>query len=139
PPEMLRSIGDVLRRHRDVLVLSDDIYAPLNYTGKSHVTLAAECPDLADRIVTISGVSKSHPMPGFGIALAARSGWPSTATATLVARFGHDAALVLHLLDHGVAVVPASAFGGQDVFRISFAADDEQLAEAVRRIAKAVA
>jgi aspartate aminotransferase len=208
PPEMLRSIGDVLRRHPDVLVLSDDIYAPLNYTGKSHVTLAAECPELADRILTISGVSKSHAMTGFRIGLAAGPEWlikameklqshssgnpcsisqaaavaalegpqeflaewrdrfrtrrdavvgainaiPGLSTpvpegafyclvdaAPLMARFGDDAALVLHLLDHGVAVVPASAFGGQDGFRISFAADDEQLAEAVRRIAKAVA
>ena len=56
----------------------------------------------------------------------------------LMARFGDDAALVLHLLDHGVAVVPASAFGGQDGFRISFAADETKLDEAVRRIAKAL-
>jgi aspartate aminotransferase len=59
--------------------------------------------------------------------------------APLMARFGDDAALALHLLDHGVAIVPASAFGGQDGFRISFAADDALLAEAVRRIAVAVA
>ena len=56
-----------------------------------------------------------------------------------IARFGSDQALCLHLLDHGVAVVPASAFGGNDGFRISFAAADAALAEAVRRIAKALA
>jgi aspartate aminotransferase len=207
PPEMLRSIGDVLRRHPEVLVLSDDIYAPLLYTGKSHVTLAAECPDLADRIITISGLSKSHAMTGFRIGLAAGPEWlikameklqshssgnpcsisqaaavaalegpqefladwrdrfrirrdhvvaainaiPGLSTPTpdgafycmvdaapLMARFGDDAALVLHLLDHGVAVVPASAFGGSAGFRISFAADGDKLAEAVRRIAKAL-
>jgi len=208
PPEMLRSIGDVLRRHPQVMVLSDDIYAPLIYTGKSHVTLATECPDLADRILTISGVSKSHAMTGFRIGLAAGPEWlikameklqshssgnpcsisqaaavaalegpqeflaewrdrfrarrdqvvsginviPGLSAPTpdgafycmvdaqaLMPRFGDDAALALHLLDHGVAVVPASAFGGSAGFRISFAADDEKLAEAVRRIAKAVA
>jgi aspartate aminotransferase len=208
PPEVLREIGDVLRRHSHVMVLSDDIYAPLLYAGTGHVTLAAECPDLADRILTISGVSKSHAMTGFRIGLAAGPEWlirametlqshssgnpssisqaaavaalegpqeflatwrdrfrtrrdqvvaginaiPGLSTPTpsgafycmvdaspLMARFGDDAALVLHLLDHGVAVVPASAFGGQDGFRISFAADDAKLAEAVRRIAGAVA
>jgi len=207
PPEMLRSIGDVLRRHPQVMVLSDDIYAPLLYTGRSHVTLATECPDLADRILTVSGVSKSHAMTGFRIGLAAGPQWlikameklqshssgnpcsisqaaavaalegpqeflaewrdrfrirrdsvvaainaiPGLSTPTpdgafycmvdavpLMPRFGDDAALVLHLLDHGVAVVPASAFGGQDGFRISFAADDDKLAEAVRRIEKAL-
>ena len=45
----------------------------------------------------------------------------------------------LHLLESGVAVVPATAFGGRDGFRISFAADDAKLTEAVRRIAAAVA
>ena len=40
--------------------------------------------------------------------------------APLMSRFGDDAALAMHLLDHGVAVVQASAFGGRDGFRISF-------------------
>ena len=57
----------------------------------------------------------------------------------LMDRFGDDAALALHLLDYGVAIVPASAFGGRDGFRISFAADEAKLEEAVRRIAAAVA
>ena len=39
----------------------------------------------------------------------------------------------------GVAVVAASAFGGKDGFRISFAADDAVLEEAVARIARALA
>ena len=61
------------------------------------------------------------------------------ATGPLMARFGDDEALCLHLLDHGVAVVAASAFGGKDGFRISFAADAARLTEALSRIAKAVA
>ena len=58
--------------------------------------------------------------------------------APLMERFGDDMKLALHLLDNGVAVVPASAFGGRDGFRISFAADDARLEEACRRIARAV-
>jgi aspartate aminotransferase len=56
-----------------------------------------------------------------------------------MARFGDDQALCLHLLDHGVAVVPASAFGGKDGFRISFAAAESVLDEAMARIARALA
>ena len=59
--------------------------------------------------------------------------------APLMSRFGDDGALAMHLLDHGVAVVQASAFGGRDGFRISFAADEAKLEEALRRIAAAVA
>ena len=54
-------------------------------------------------------------------------------------RFGEDTALALHLLEHGVAVVAASAFGGRDGFRISFAADEAVLQEALRRIEGALA
>src|SRR3546814_5296649 len=68
---MLRGIGEVLRHHPRVMILSDDIYAPLNYTGQPHATLANLCPDLADRILTVSGVSKSHAMTGFRIGVAA--------------------------------------------------------------------
>lgn len=207
PPDMLRGIGEVLRHHPRVMILSDDIYAPLNYTGQPHATLANLCPDLADRILTVSGVSKSHAMTGFRIGVAAGPEWlikameklqshssgnpcsisqaaaaaafegpqdflddwrerfrarrdqvvaainaiPGLSTPTpdgafycmvdaapLMERFGDDMKLALHLLDHGVAIVPASAFGGRDGFRISFAADEAKLEEACRRIARAV-
>lgn len=208
PREMLLSLGEVLRRHPQVMVLSDDIYAPLNYSGESHQSLAALCPDLAGRILTVSGVSKSHAMTGFRIGVATgpkrlieamgrlqshSSGNPcsiSQAAAAaafegpqdflgewrerfrtrrdmvvaaingieglscpspdgafycfvdaqpLMPRFGDDERLALHLLEAGVAVVPASAFGGKDGFRISFAADDAMLREAMQRIAGALA
>lgn len=208
PAEELRALGEVLRAHPRVLVMSDDIYAPIRYGAGAHATLAVECPDLADRVLTVSGVSKSHAMTGFRIGVAAGPAWlikameklqshssgnpcsvsqaaavaafegaqdflldwrerfrirrdavvgainaiPGLSTpvpdgafycmvdaAPLMTRFGDDNALALNILEHGVAVVAASGFGGKDGFRISFAADDAQLAEAVRRIAKAVA
>ncbi|GFM27868.1 pyridoxal phosphate-dependent aminotransferase [Novosphingobium sp. PY1] len=208
PADMLRGIGEVLRRHPRIMVLSDDIYAPINYTGEPHATLANLCPDLADRILTISGVSKSHAMTGFRIGVAAGPEWlirameklqshssgnpcsisqaaavaafegpqdflkewcerfrarrdmvvsainaiPGLSTPTpdgafycmvdaapLMQRFGDDTGLALHLLENGVAIVPASGFGGRNGFRISFAADEAKLTEALRRIAKALA
>ena len=57
----------------------------------------------------------------------------------LMDRFGgDDNQLALHLLEHGVAVVSASAFGGSNGFRISFAASEEVLSEALRRIEAAL-
>jgi aspartate aminotransferase len=207
PAEELRALGQVLARHPQVLVMSDDIYAPLRYGAGAHATLAVECPDLAIRVLTVSGVSKSHAMTGFRIGVSAGPEWlikamarlqshssgnpasisqaaavaafegpqeflldwrerfrarrdmvvaainaiPGLSTpvpdgafycmvdaAPLMARFGDDEALCLHLLDHGVAVVSASSFGGRDGFRISFAADEARLSEAVRRIAEAL-
>ncbi|MCU4160836.1 pyridoxal phosphate-dependent aminotransferase [Acidiphilium sp. AL] len=61
---MLGAIAAVLRRHPDVLVISDDIYEHLIFDG-SYRTLAAEAPDLAGRVLTMSGVSKSYAMTGW--------------------------------------------------------------------------
>ncbi|MFM5893324.1 MAG: pyridoxal phosphate-dependent aminotransferase [Novosphingobium sp.] len=203
----LRALGEVLARHPQIMVMSDDIYAPLRYLPGRHATIAAVCPELAERVLTVSGLSKSHAMTGFRIGLAAGTEWlikamgklqshssgnpSSISQAAAVAalegpqdflmdwcaimrrrrdrvvaainavpglstpvpdgafyclvdagpvmdRFADDEALCLHLLDHGVAVVAASAFGGHDGFRISFAASEAQLDEAVRRIAGAL-
>ena len=209
PADMLKGIGDVLRRHPQVMVLSDDIYSPLNYTDGPHATLANLCPDLADRICTVSGVSKSHAMTGFRIGVATGPKWlidamgklqsnssgnpASISQAAAVAAFegpqdflqdwrkrfiarrdmvvagvnaipglstpvpdgafycfidasehmarfgGDDKKLALHLLDHGVAVVAASAFGGKNGFRTSFATEEKVLEEAIRRMGVALA
>ena len=203
----LMALGEVLKAHPQVMVMSDDIYAPLRYLPGHHATIAAVCPDLADRVLTVSGLSKSHAMTGFRIGLAAGPEWliramgklqshssgnpssisqaaavaalegpqdflvdwcaimrgrrdrvvsainaiPGLSTpspdgafyclvdaAPLMGGFGDDEALCLRLLDAGVAVVAASAFGGHDGFRLSFAASEAQLDEAVRRIAGAL-
>ena len=60
------ALGEVLARHPRVLVMSDDIYAPIRYSPGAHATLAVECPDIADRVLTVSGVSKSHAMTASG-------------------------------------------------------------------------
>ena len=51
----------------------------------------------------------------------------------------NDLALTAYLLDHGVAVVPGSAFGAEGCIRLSFATSMANLQAAVERIAKALA
>jgi aspartate aminotransferase len=63
----LAALAEVLRRHPDVWVLSDDIYEHLLFDGARHATLAAVAPDLGDRIVTMTGVSKTYAMTGWRI------------------------------------------------------------------------
>jgi aspartate aminotransferase len=65
----LRALADVLRHYPHVAVLSDDIYEHLLFDGRKHVTLLGVAPDLADRVVTMSGVSKTYAMTGW------RVGW----------------------------------------------------------------
>ena len=53
------------------MVLSDDLYEHLVYDGFEFSTLAALAPDMADRIMTLNGVSKSYCMTGWRIGFAA--------------------------------------------------------------------
>ena len=63
-----RALLDAVAPHGGVLVLADDIYRHLVFEG-AFATPAALRPDLADRILTVNGVSKSHAMTGW------RLGW----------------------------------------------------------------
>ncbi len=67
----LEALGEVLLRHEQVMVLSDDIYEYLVYDGFEYVTLADAVPALQERVVTVNGVSKSYSMTGWRIGYAA--------------------------------------------------------------------
>ncbi len=66
----LAVLGEVLLRHPQVWVMSDDMYEHLSFDGP-HATLAAVEPRLRDRVLTVSGVSKTYAMTGWRIGFAA--------------------------------------------------------------------
>ena len=63
--ENLKALVEVLKKHPQVLVLADEIYQHILYTGK-HETLA-QFPELEDRLIIINGVSKAYAMTGYRI------------------------------------------------------------------------
>ena len=65
----LRALGAVLLRHPHVWIMADDMYEHLVYDG-AHATMAAAEPRLRDRVLTISGVSKTYAMTGWRIGFA---------------------------------------------------------------------
>jgi aspartate aminotransferase len=67
----LTAIGEVLKRHPHVWVLSDDMYEHLIYGDFKYHTLAEVVPELRNRVVTISGVSKTYAMTGWRIGFCA--------------------------------------------------------------------
>ena len=64
--EDLSKIKDVLVRHPDVFVVSDELYAELSYTGKNPASIA-NFPELYDRTIVVNGFSKSFAMTGWRI------------------------------------------------------------------------
>ncbi|MFZ9631916.1 MAG: pyridoxal phosphate-dependent aminotransferase [Bacteroidia bacterium] len=59
----LKEWKDVLVKHPDVFILSDEIYEKINYTDK-HYSLASY-PELEGRIAVINGMSKGYAMTGW--------------------------------------------------------------------------
>jgi aspartate aminotransferase len=65
--EELQALAAVLARHPHVWVLCDDIYEHLLYDGRTFATMAQAAPALADRTLTVNGVSKAYAMTGWRI------------------------------------------------------------------------
>ncbi len=65
----LEALAEVLRRHEQVYVISDEIYEHINYVG-AHASIAA-CEGLYDRTIVINGVSKAYAMTGWRIGFCA--------------------------------------------------------------------
>ncbi len=63
----LRALADVLLRHPHVWVMTDDIYEHILYDGRKFATMAQVEPALAERTLTINGVSKAYAMTGWRI------------------------------------------------------------------------
>ena len=212
----LAAFADVIRQHPNLMVVSDDLYEHLTYDGFTFATIAAVAPDLAGRVLTLNGVSKSYCMTGWRIgfaaappplvkamaklqsqstsspnsiaqhaAIAALNGPTDFITANnaafarrrdrvvaalnaldgihcpapdgafyvfadiagLIGRTRPDGKVIetdsdfaAALLELGeVAIVPGVAFGLSPAFRLSFAAADDVLDEALGRIARVVA
>ena len=64
----LEAIAEVLRG-TDIMVLSDEIYAELNYGLQNHVSIAT-LPGMAERTVVVNGFSKTYAMTGWRLGYA---------------------------------------------------------------------
>lgn len=61
----LRALADVLVKYPNIIVVSDEIYEHINFTGE-HASMA-QFEDMYDRTVTVNGVSKAYAMTGWRI------------------------------------------------------------------------
>jgi len=66
-PDELRGLGEVLRKHPNIVIATDDMYEHILLDGSKFVNILNVCPDLANRTVTMNGVSKAYSMTGWRI------------------------------------------------------------------------
>jgi aspartate aminotransferase len=107
----LRALGAMLLRHPHVWIMSDDMYEHLVYErepGEPNPTMAAVVPELRDRVLTVSGVSKTYAMTGWRIGFATG---PRGLIKAMVTMQGHVSAGVSTV---GQAAAAAALDGPQD-------------------------
>lgn len=61
--EELASLAEVFKKHRDIVILSDEIYEYINFVGK-HESIA-QFEELKERVVIVNGLSKGFAMTGW--------------------------------------------------------------------------
>ena len=211
--EELRALADVLKKHPQIIVVSDEIYEHINYGVTAHASMAS-FEDMYDRTVTVNGVAKAFAMTGWRIGYIGAPAYIARACNKLqgqvtsganciaqravitaleespdrvqymVDEFKNRRALILELLNDipgfecnepegafyvfpdvsaffgkelngttitnasefamyllqhaNVATVTGDAFGNKNGIRISYAASEEQIREAISRIKSAI-
>lgn len=211
--EELESLAEVLKKHPNIYVVSDEIYEHINYTNSSHASMAS-VDGMFEKTITVNGVSKAFAMTGWRIGYIGAPDWIAracnkmqgqvtsganciaqravitalnadpSAVKFMIDEFKVRRDLVLDLLsdiegfntnvpegafyvfpnvsyffgktlkgktinnatdfslflleEALVATVTGDAFGNPDCIRISYAASQEQIKEAIQRIKEAV-
>ncbi|MBL4712022.1 MAG: aminotransferase class I/II-fold pyridoxal phosphate-dependent enzyme, partial [Gammaproteobacteria bacterium] len=63
----LKALADVLLKHPNIIVMTDDIYEHIVWTDEGFNNILSVCPELSAQTVVINGVSKAYSMTGWRI------------------------------------------------------------------------
>jgi len=63
----LVALGEVLARHPNVLIASDDMYEHIRWGKEPFCNILNACPNLYDQVIVLNGVSKAYSMTGWRI------------------------------------------------------------------------
>jgi aspartate aminotransferase len=69
----LKALAEVLREHPQILIATDDMYEHILWSDEPFANLPMVAPDLKDRTVILTGVSKAYAMTGWRIGYAGGS------------------------------------------------------------------
>ena len=82
----LRALLEVLKKHPQVWIITDEIYEDICYTGSRPVSFATLDSQVAERVITVNGFSKGYAMAGWRVGYAAG---PAAAIKAMLTVVGH--------------------------------------------------
>lgn len=71
--EELLQVAELLRKHTNIIIISDDIYEHIIYDGAKFYNILELAPDLKNRVIIVNGVSKCYAMTGWRVGYGACS------------------------------------------------------------------
>ncbi|WP_067517936.1 pyridoxal phosphate-dependent aminotransferase [Endozoicomonas ascidiicola] len=71
----LEALAEVLKKHPDILIATDDMYEHILWTEESFCNILMACPELYNRTIVLNGVSKAYSMTGWRIGYAGGPEW----------------------------------------------------------------
>ena len=89
----LEALAAVVLDHPDLLVLSDEIYEHINFSDEPHTSMAS-IEGMAERTITVNGVSKGFAMTGWRIGYMGAPAALATACARLQGQFTSGASAI---------------------------------------------
>ena len=120
----IAALADVIARHPDTWVITDDIYNRMVFDGVGYHNFVHARPELRDRVIFIDSLSKTYGMPGWRVGFMA--GPESVAKAVVTMNSNH----ITNLPEVTTAAAVAALAGPQDVPRTrcaEFAAKRDQV------------
>ncbi len=63
----LQELGEVLRKHPNILIATDDMYEHIMLSDNKFTNILNACPDLYSQTIVLNGVSKAYAMTGWRI------------------------------------------------------------------------
>jgi aspartate aminotransferase len=88
----LRELADVLVKHPQIVVVSDEIYEHINFT-ESYFSIAA-FDDIYNQVVTVNGVSKAFAMTGWRLGYIGAPEWIAKACTKIQGQFTSGASSI---------------------------------------------
>lgn len=103
----LRAIADVVKRHEELYIISDEIYEHINFVG-GHESMA-QFDDIKERVITINGVSKGFAMTGWRGGILAAPKWIAQACDKMQGQFTSATSSITQKAMHEAMLMPASS------------------------------
>jgi aspartate aminotransferase len=130
-PEEIKALAEVLLRHEQVFVVSDEIYEKIIYDGVRHFSIGAVSPEMYDRTIISSGFAKAYAMTGWRVGyLAGDKAMIKAATAIQ----GHSTSNICTFAQYGAIAALNQSQDCVEEMRLSFAAKREVMYQGLMQI-----